>query len=159
MRFKWVAFVKQKRRSCTMRHLLNMMSVWYIWPIWERRRHDCYFLMQKLANLNPRLPMPATIKPSIQNKLPHQLPLVTQNITYKITSETYNRVDDATPAPKSVSYDKSLCSCLLKIRWDTKRLFANRTCSFSMLPLIWGGRWQYMVIDKWLENRIATYGE
>ena len=25
MRFKWVAFVEQKRRSCTMRHVLNTM--------------------------------------------------------------------------------------------------------------------------------------
>ena len=55
-------------------------------------------------------------KPSIQNKLPHQLPLATQKITCKITSETYNGVDDATPAPKSISYDKPLCNCLLKIR-------------------------------------------
>ena len=38
-------------------------------------------------------------KPSIQNKLPHQLPLETR----KITSETNNGVENATRACKSVS--------------------------------------------------------
>ena len=42
-------------------------------------------------------------KPSIQNKLPHQLPLATRKITYKITSETYNRVENATRECESVS--------------------------------------------------------
>ena len=85
--------------------------------IQERRRPDCFFLLPKLTLLQPQPPMPATIQHHPSKTSCHtSCHLRLKKIAFKITLETYNGVDDATPAPKSVSYEKPLCNCLLKIR-------------------------------------------
>ena len=104
MRFKWVAFVKQKMRSCTMRHLLNTMRH-LIHMADMREKKTCLLFPAAKVNTPKAVTANSCNHPNHPSKtsLPHQLPLATQKITYKITSETYNRVENATPACKSVS--------------------------------------------------------
>ena len=107
----------------TMRHLIHMANT--------REKKTCLLFPAAKVNTPKAMTTNACNHPNHPSKTSCHTSchLRTQKVTHKITSETNNEVENATPARKSVSLQ-------LFVEDDTKRLFANRTCSFSMLPLI-----------------------